>query len=488
MSDEPLPGEQHPGDPLQPDQHVVSEDPILKVLPAPQPATIEIDEELMRDIRELVHDRAASLLLNILTDLHESDIAVILNGLDPDDGEYIFSLLDTDSGSAVLRELNPGSRAHILEKLPSDKITAYAGLLASDDAADLIAELPPGVAEKVLRALPAKESGDVQELMKYGEDTAGGIMGREFVAVKMNDTVAQAIREVRTLAKKNLVIYNVYVLDDQGTLVGSLPLQSLVLHPPGRRVYKLMDNEPKSISTDVDQEEVAAMFRKYDLVTLPVVNAAGKLVGKISIDDIVDVIEEEHSEDVARLVGSDADEMERRSPARIAMMRLPWVLITLVMEFGAGIVIHFYDQTLSRVILLASFMPIISAISGNTGLQSAAIVVRAMATGHISLDRWWHPVIRQFQTTLIIGAACGIVLGVIGAFWQGKWEFGLVVGVSMMISINISGFIGTASPMLSKKLGFDPAMTAGPFETAFQDVVGITIFLSMATALLHWIS
>ncbi len=470
------------------EQHVVSEDPILKAVPAPQPETIEIDDELMHDIRELIRDRAASLLLNILTDLHASDIAVIINGLDPDDAEYLFSLLDTDSGSAVLRELNPETRAIILEKLPSEKITAYAGLLASDDAADLIAELPPAVAEKVLKALPAKESGDVQELMKYGEDTAGGIMGREFVSVRMNDTVAQAIREVRSNAKKNVVIYTVYVLDDQGALVGSLPLQSLVLHPPGRRVYKIMDAEPKSINTDVDQEEVAAMFRKYDLVTLPVVDAAGNLVGRISIDDIVDVIEEEHAEDVAKLVGSDADEMEKRSPAKIALLRLPWVLITLVLEFGAGVVIHYFDQTLSRVILLASFMPIISAISGNTGLQSAAIVVRAMATGHISLDRWWQPVVRQLQTTLIIGTACGIVLGIVGALWQGKWEFGAVVGVSMLIAINISGFIGTASPMLSKKFGFDPAITAGPFETAFQDVVGITIFLSLSTALLHWIA
>lgn len=480
--------EQKDIEPRDNEQQVVSEDPIVGAVPAPQPAAIEVDDELIRDIRELAQARAAPLLLNILTDLHASDAAVILNALDPDDAEFLFSLLETDTGSAVLRELTPETRAILLEKLPDEKITAYAGLLASDDAADLIAELPPGVADRVLRALPAKESVDVRELMKYPEDTAGGIMGREFVAVRMNDTVAQAIREVRANARKNMVVYTVYVLDDQGTLVGSLPLQSLVLHSPGRRVYRIMDPEPKSITADVDQEEVAAMFRKYDLVTLPVTDAAGKLLGRISIDDIVDVIEEEHSEDVAKLVGSDADEMEKRSPAKIALLRLPWVLITLVLEFGAGVVIHYFDQTLSRVILLASFMPIISAISGNTGLQSAAIVVRALATGHISLDRWWQPIIRQLQTTLILGTACGIVIGVIGAVWQGKWEFGAVVGLSMLISINISGLVGTASPMLSKRFGFDPAMTAGPFETAFQDVVGITIFLSLATALLHWIS
>jgi len=479
--------EQKIPDQREQDLNVASDDPIIKSAPAAQPEPIEVDEELMHDIRGLIEERAATLLANIVADLHASDVAVIINGLDAEEAEYFFSLLDVETGSAVLRELNPETRADLLEKLPSEKITAFAGLLASDDATDLIAELPPAIAEKVLKALPAEDSVEVQELMKYGEETAGGIMGTEFVAVRMNDTVAQAIRGVRTLARQNATIYNVYVIDDAGALVGVLPLQDLVVNPPGRRVYKFMHSEPKSISTDVDQEEVADMFRKYDLVSLPVVDDSGHLVGRITIDDIVDVIEEEHAEDVAKFVGSDAEEMEKRSPREIAMLRLPWVLFTLVLEFGAGVVIHYFDSTLSQVILLASFLPIISAISGNTGLQSAAIVVRAMATGHVSLDRWWTPIWRQLQTTLIIGAVCGLVIGLIGALWQGKWEFGMVVGISMLISVNISGFVGTASPMLSKKLGFDPAMTAGPFETAFQDVVGITIFLTLSTLFLHWL-
>jgi magnesium transporter len=276
-------------------------------------------------------------------------------------------------------------------------------------------------------------------------------------------------------------------VDEQGHLVGALPLQSLVLHSPNRRVYKIMESDAKSVSTEVDQEEVASIFRKYDLVSLPVVDKMGKLVGRITIDDIVDVIEEEHSEDVARLVGSDADELERRTPYQISILRLPWVLTTLAIEFGAGVVIHHFDQTLSRVILLASFMPIISAISGNTGLQSAAIIVRAMSTGHVTLDRWWHPISRQMQTTLIIGGACGVVIGVVGAVWQGVWQFGFVVGIAMFVSVNLSGLVGTTVPMISKKLGFDPALTAGPFETAFQDVVGISIFLALATIMLPWL-
>ncbi len=450
--------------------------------------TIEVDEELMDDIRELVHERAKTILLNILTDLHPADIGEIVNRLDADDREFVFQILDNETASEVLLELDPADRQELLDKLPSEKISNYVGFLDSDDATDVVAELPPSVAEKVLGGMRAEDSDEVKELLRYEKETAGGIMGTEYVAVHRQDTIHRAIRGVREQAKDQQTIYHVYVVDDEGVLVGVMPLQSLVLSSPHRRVYKVMERDVKSVPTDMDQEEVAAAFRKYDLVTLPVVDKTGRLVGQITIDDIVDIIEQEHSEDVARMVGSDAEELEHRSPAQIALLRLPWVLITLAVEFFAGIVIHYFDETLSKVILLASFMPIISAISGNTGLQSSAIVVRALATGHVTIDRWWQPVWRQFQTTLIIGSVCGIVLGTVGALWQEKFLFGAVVGVSMFISVNISGFVGTVTPMISKHFKFDPALTAGPFETAFQDVVGITLFLAMATAMLRWIA
>lgn len=275
----------------------------------------------------------------------------------------------------------------------------------------------------------------------------------------------------------------------RGKLVGIVSLKKIIvaLDTPAVIMADIMSTEVISVDTYTDQEEVASIMRKYDLVSIPVVDANERVVGKISFDDIADIMEEEFSEDVAKIVGSDAEELESKSPFQIAWLRLPWVLITLGIEFCAGIVISYYDETLTKVILLASFMPIISAISGNTGLQAAAITVRALATGHASLSTWWVPVKRSVQTSIIIGAACGAVIGTIAGFWGGKFLFGVLVGFSMFISINISGFVGASVPMLSKKLGFDPALTAGPFETAFQDVVGITIFLSLATFLMKWL-
>ncbi len=185
-----------------------------------------------------------------------------------------------------------------------------------------------------------------------------------------------------------------------------------------------------------------------------------------------------------RTAGSDAEELERRSPTRIALLRLPWIMATMFIELLAGVVIHVFDATLTQVILLASFMPIISAISGNTGLQSATIIVRGLSTGQVRLTRWQSAVIRQGKTTLILGAAAGFTLGVIGAIWSGKLAFGLIILVGMFMAVNIAGVVGTVVPLISKSLGFDPALTSGPFETAFQDVVGISIFLGFATLLI----
>ena len=466
---------------------MVDEEKDIEQAPTQPRHLIEVDDELMDDLEDLVRSRSDFLILNILQDLYPPDIAHIINRVDTSEAEYIFKLIPMETASEVILELDETHREHLLQTMSQPKLTELVGEMESDDAADIVGELPEEKAEEVLETMNVEDSSEVQELLRYDENTAGGIMAKEVAVVNARDTVKQAIRVVRKMAKEHKNIYTVYVVDENGVLLGAVPLQDLLVNTPNRRMYKLMNAEVISVTTDVDQEQVAQIFKKYDIVSLPVTDKAGKLLGRITVDDVVDVMEEEHEEDVARMVGSDADELERHSPAKIALLRLPWVLTTLSIEFLAGVVIHFFDATLSKIILLASFMPIISAISGNTGLQSAAIIVRGLATGHVDLNRWWKPIVRQFQTTLIIGSACGVVIGAIGALWHGGALFGLVVGFSMFISVNISGFVGTSVPMISKRLGFDPAITAGPFETAFQDVVGITIFLTIATSLLHWL-
>ncbi len=449
---------------------------------------IEVDDELMQDIEELVHSKSDFLILNILRDLYPADIAHIINRLETDEeAEYVFRLVPEEFAGDVILEVSESRRELLLHNLPQGKLTRLVGQMDSDDAADIVAELPEERAEEVLETMDVEDSSEVQELLRYDENTAGGIMAKEVAVVNQKDTIKQAIRVVRKMAKEHKDIYNIFLVDDDGVLVGAVSLQELLLHAPNKRVNKLMKKDFISAETDLDQEEVAQLFKRYDIISLPVTDKAGKLVGRITVDDIVDVLEEEHEEDVARMVGSDADEMEHRSPTQIAMLRLPWIMITLLIQFMAGVVVHKFSATLEKVILLASFMPIISALSGNTGLQAAAVIVRGLATGHVDPNRWWIPIRRQVQTTLILGSACGFILGLIGALWHGTPVFGVVVGLSMFLSINISGFIGSTTPMISKRLGFDPAVTAGPFETAFQDVIGISIFLTISTFALQWL-
>lgn len=446
---------------------------------------VDVDDELLSDILDLIHARSENLLKNILNDLYPADIAHLINRIEIEDGDFLFNILSIEDASKVIIELDDAHREHFLETLSQKRITELVGEMQSDDATDIVGELPKEKAEGVLENLETEDYNELQELLQYGEYTAGGIMQKETVTVLKTDTVKKAISLIRKMAKETENIYTIYVLDENEILVGSIPVSKLILYSPNRRIYKVMNADVLSVPPLMDQEEVAQIFKKYDILSLPVVSQQHKLLGHIAIDDIVDVLEEEHKEDVAQLIGSDADEMESRSPVQIAMLRLPWVLLTLLIEFFAGVVVSQFDKTLSQVILLASFMPIISAISGNTGLQSAAIIVRGLATGHVNLKQWWVPLLRQIQTTLIIGSVCAFVIGIVGSLWDGNWVFGVVVGLSMFVSINISGIVGTSTPMISKRFGFDPAMTAGPFETAFQDVVGIAIFLSIATSLLN---
>jgi magnesium transporter len=422
----------------------------------------------------------------LLDEAHPADIAAALRHLPLADQVTLFRTLSQERAGEVLSELDDTALLDLVKALDEVEVSRILDEMPPEHAADVVEELPEEHAEKILDLMQEEKSEEVQEILEYPEHSAGRLMSPDFVAVNERSTVEQAIDHVRKSVSEERA-FELFVVDDHRHLVGVVPLRRLLIAHPGSPVFAVRDESVVSVTPEMDQEDVARLVAKYDLVVVPVVDRHHHLVGTIAVDDIIDIVSEEASEDIFRLAGSDAAELERRSPQQIAMMRLPWVLATLIIELGAGVVIHYFDRTLSRVILLASFMPVIQAISGNTGLQSVTMVVRGLATGQVQLHRWWEPLRRQMQTSVILGGVCGLVVGVIGVIWHSP-AFGLIVAVSMFISVNISAVAGTMFPMLSKRLGFDPALTAGPFETAFQDVLGVTIFLSLATLLLHWLT
>ncbi len=423
----------------------------------------------------------------LLDEAHPADVAAVLRQLPLSEQVTFFRTLSQERAGEVLSELDDHALLELVRALDEVEVSRILDEMPPEHAADVVEELPSEQAEKILDLMQEEKSEEVQEILEYPEHSAGRLMSPDFVAVNERATVEQAIDHVRKSVSEERA-FELYVVDDHRHLVGVVPLRRLLTANPGSPIFAVRHEDVVvTVTPEMDQEEVARLVAKYDLVAVPVVDHSNRLVGTITVDDVIDILGEEASEDIFRIAGSDAAELERRSPQQIALMRLPWVLATLVIELCAGVVIHYFDKTLSRVILLASFMPVIQAISGNTGLQSVTMVVRGLATGHVQLTRWWEPLRRQIQTSSILGSVCGVVVGIIGFFWHSP-AFGLIVAVSMFISVNLSGAAGTTIPMVSKRLGFDPALTAGPFETAFQDVLGVTIFLSLATVLLHWLT
>ena len=442
--------------------------------------------ELAANIRTHLAADDPAALRTFLDDLHPADLTDAMLFLKQDEKRAVFDLLDIEEAAEVLDEVDSATEANLLLSISADRLAEIVARLPSDEGADVVGSMNKETAERVLGLMAPDAAYDIRALLSYGKDTAGGIMSIGFVDVLETATQAEALKRFQEKTDADHIFY-VYAVDALGYLKGVVDLRTLLTADSNALIRDLMNPDVITVPPACDQEQVGQIFARYDLTALPVVDVVpgGKLIGIVTSDDIIDVIQEEAAEDVAHMSGSDAQELENKTPPQVARLRMPWIMATLGIELLASFVIHFFDATLRKYILLASFMPVISAISGNTGLQSAAIIIRGLSSGHVQLSHWKHALARQVVTTAILGGACASVLGLIGGVWDQHWAFGLVVFLGMFVSVNIAGVVGTIVPMLSKRAGFDPALTAGPFETAFQDVIGISIFLSLAAVLLR---
>jgi magnesium transporter len=423
-----------------------------------------------------------------LAGLHPSDIAFILDELSLPDALAVFNCLEDSRAAEVLDKVSPETNRYLVENSPHERTVALLGRLPMDDAAEVMSEVGPEEAGPLLADLPPTDAEEVHRLLTYPERTAGRLMTDKFAAVYPHTTASQTLDYLRRSAETLETVNIVYVVNSDGKLVGVCSIREVLSAEANQPVSAFMNAEPITVTPETDQQEAARILSQYDLLALPVVNGEGRILGIVTVDDLIDVLVEEFNEDYARLVGTDAEELDRRTPAQVARLRLPWLMGTMAIELCAGLVIARFEEVLRQVILLASFMPVISATSGNVGLQAAAIVVRGLDTGHVSLKRWGRTVRKELLTALMMALVCGVVLGAIGALWSMHLTFGIVVGSSMACAIVTAGFMGTIIPMISKRIGFDPATTAGPFETAFQDVIGFAVFLWLASLLLRWLA
>ncbi len=426
-----------------------------------------------------------------LSSLRAVDIAEATDSLSDAESLTVFSLLDDDKAMEVLFELGPSLVQYLVLNSPRSRIAALLDLMPMDDAAEVVSRSAENVREELLSLLSRlapKDAEEVRSLLSYPDGTAGRLMTDKFVRLRAYQSAEEALCSVRKAPVDTETVTTLYVVGNGGSkLVGVLSLRSLVTAEPTERIEDLMATDVVTVTVDTPEAELVQMVAKHDFLAMPVLTADGAFVGIVTVDDVIDVMIEGFNDDIAKMIGTDAHEMDRRNPAQVAKLRLPWLLGTMAIELGAGLVIARYDFVLTQVILLASFMPVISAISGNVGLQAAAIVVRGLDTGHVKIKETKRAVRRELLTTLIMAAVCGVILGTIGSIWSQRPFFGVVVGVAMGASMLTAGFMGTVIPILSKRLGFDPATTAGPFETAFQDVIGFGVLLWVASMLLPWL-
>jgi magnesium transporter len=444
--------------------------------------------EIVENISYLTDARDNAMIRNMVVGLHPADLAEILYHLDDKHRDYIFDLLDAEIASEVISEMDDVSREDILEDLPEDRISEIVDEMDSDDATDLVSELPDEMAQKVLESIDKEDSDEVKELLRHDEDTAGGIMAKEFVAVNLHETVDQAIEQIRSKAEEVEDLYYVYVVNGRDRLVGVIGLKDLILAKGNTTVAEIMDRDVVSVTTDLDQEEVANTARRYDLVSIPVVDNVGHLVGRITFDDVADVMEEEASEDIQRMAGiSDEEEFREKSIFRISQVRLPWLLVGFSGELVSAYILHRFEASLDQIIAAAFFIPIIMAMGGNAGIQSSTIMVRGMATGEIGLYDIRRRLYREIFVSLLNGFLCGLLLFLVVTIWLKLPKFGIILASVLMLVILNASFVGAFVPVILRKIKIDPAIATGPFITTSNDVLGLLIYLGLITAFLPYL-
>ncbi len=437
---------------------------------------------------DLIEEGREFEIIDLFFDLHPADIADLIESLEEEKKKKLFAILNIETASDVILELDDQTREQILEDIPQKRLTEILDDMDSDDATDLVGDLPKEQAEVILRQINKKESEQVQKLLTYGEETAGGIMQTELASVQDDMTVEDAIGNIRSVGEKGEDIHYVFVTDKTNRLLGVLPLRKLILEGSDIKVSNIMDSDPISVKVNLDQEEVAKIFKKHDLVSLPVVGQDGILLGRITIDDVVDIMEEEASEDFLRMAGTDEEELVYGTQVfKISRLRLPWIMINLFGGLITGYLMWFFKMTLREVIALVPFIPLITGMGGNVGVQSSSIMVRGIATGKFGLTSLTTILFKEMRVALIMGTICGSTVGIIAFLWQGKASLGLVVGFALVIAMVIASSMGVLAPAFFQKMKIDPTIASSPLVTTTNDITGIIVYLGIATTFLRYL-
>jgi magnesium transporter len=444
-------------------------------------------EHKVDSIREIFESGNLAGLAGALEGMRAPDAAEVLAALPEEIHVPLFKSMNQDLASEVLSLVDEGISREVLEHLSIDEIVPLIDFMASDDAADIINLLDTDTAGAVLRRISREDYEDVSELLKFDEESAGGLMARELLTVRAGRLISDVIKTLRTELESIEHLQYIYVVDREEVLLGTIPVINLLIIDPDKKVEEVMDRDVLTVTADTDQEEVAAMFSKYDLYSMPVIDENGRLVGRITVDDIIDVIEEEATEDITMMAGTGDEEFYERSPIKLSRARLPWLLTGLFGGIAAAVIMNSFKESLESVLTLAFFVPVIMAMGGNVGIQSSAIVVRELALGGLSVSQTSGKLLRELKVSIINGLVIGTVLLVTVTVWRNDVRLGILLGLCMFMIIFWATIMGAFIPLMLKKANIDPALATGPFITTFNDILGIAIYLGIASLFLEWL-
>lgn len=443
---------------------------------------------LLDTLNRLHRKGAVENCIKLVRKTHPADLAWIFRSLSPHAQKDIFQIIaNTELVSDFLAELDESIMVDLVDGLSTEFMAEVVTKMASDDAADLLDALPNEIAVEIRTHMETDDRNEVEELLKYHPETAGGLMSPDFMYLDADLTIEEAIKKVQKRSEEKEMVFYLYITRGDGLLAGVLSLRELILHPMHRQLKNVMNPNVISVTTDTDQEEVAHVVSQYNLLAVPVVDATFKLVGIVTVDDIIDVIREEATEDFFQMAGAGKDQEILLKPLhQKILLRGPWLFASWTGGVAAMFIISFFQAELNKVLALASFIPIIAGMGGNIATQSSTIVVRGLATGRINIQHFFQLVGKEFVVGLVLGSFFGILLGFLAHFEYASPSYlGVVVGFSVFSVMTMAATVGTIVPIILKRLNIDAAVATGPFITTSVDVLGVSLFFYVAKLLLN---
>lgn len=439
----------------------------------------ELTREYIDNLVEIIEKKDAEKAFELINGLHAADIASIYDEISLEKARFLYLLLDKETAADVLVELEDDDREKFLTSLPSKVIAKqFIEEMDSDDAADILADLPEEKKREVLSHIDDfEQAGDIVDLLNYDEDTAGGLMAKEYIAVNKDWDVTECIHEIRKQAEEVDEIYNVYVIDDDQKLLGVLSLKKLVISHAKKKVQNITSDEIVSVQTETSAEDVAYVMQKYDLVAIPVVDDIGRLVGKITWDDVVDFIKDEADKDYQMVSGLTEDVEAGDNIWPLTRARIPWLLIGLMGGIlGAQVIGHYEDQ-IAKYAGLALFLPLIAAMGGNVGVQSSAIIVQGLANKTLGIESTGRKLMKELVVAIIAGIVCSSLIFLYNVIFSDTWALTITVSTALFAVIIFASLFGTFVPLALNRLKIDPALATGPFITTVNDIMGIFLYL-----------